>query len=235
MYEIPTSQSYYEKLLETTNLKWKEIYISPRKVFIDANLCMFQYKVLNNILIFNKLLFKFKKIPSPLCSFCNSADETSLHIFYTCNITKQLCSELQYFVSQYLYIPEINPQSALFGFFNIGNQKQKFLLINHFLLIFKHYLYMLKEHWTVCFTIFKLYLIKMKTVEQNISLYSSQKNETCRRKWRITKIFWSKYIISIFYYFLFLFLSIKDLLFIISNFIYIYIFEVVKNTLPGII
>ena len=71
MYEKPTSQSYYEKLLETTNLNWKEIYILPRKVSIDTNLCMFQYKILNNILFLNKLLFKFEKVQSPLCSFCS--------------------------------------------------------------------------------------------------------------------------------------------------------------------
>ena len=38
MYEKPTSQSYCEKLLETKNLNWKEIYILPRKVSIDSNL-----------------------------------------------------------------------------------------------------------------------------------------------------------------------------------------------------
>ena len=88
MYEKPTSQSYYEKLLETTNLNWKEIYILPRKVSIDTNFRMFQYKILNNILFLNKLLFKFEKLQSPLSSFCNSADETPLHIFYTCINTK---------------------------------------------------------------------------------------------------------------------------------------------------
>ena len=69
MYGKPTSQSYYEKLLETTNLNWKEIYILPRKVYVDTNLRMFQYKSLNNILFLNKLLFKFEKAQSPLCSF----------------------------------------------------------------------------------------------------------------------------------------------------------------------
>ena len=71
MYKEPTSQSYYEKFLETTNLNWKEIYILPRNVSIDTNLCMFQYKILNNILFLNKLLFKFEKVQSPLRSFCN--------------------------------------------------------------------------------------------------------------------------------------------------------------------
>ena len=78
MYEKPTSQSYYEKLLETTNLNWKEIYILARKVSTDTNLCMFQYKILINVLFLHKLLFKFKKLPSPLRSFCHS--ETPLHI-----------------------------------------------------------------------------------------------------------------------------------------------------------
>ena len=69
MYKKPTSQSYYEKSLETTNLNWKEIYILPRKVSIETKLRMFQYKILNNILFLKKLLFKFEKVPSPLCSF----------------------------------------------------------------------------------------------------------------------------------------------------------------------
>ena len=60
--------------------------------------------------------------------------------------------ELQYLVSQYVHIPEINPQSALFGFLNIGNQQQNFLLINHLLLIFKYYLYMSRKHGDAYFT-----------------------------------------------------------------------------------
>ena len=148
---------------------------------------MFQYKILNNILFLNKLLFKFKKVLPPLCSFCNSSDEMPLHIFYSCNITKRLWSELQYFVSQYLYIPEITPQSALFGFFNIGNQQQIFLLIYHLLLIFKHYLYMSKEDGAVCFTGLKLCLIKPKTIEQNINPCTSQQKKKFRRKWRVIR------------------------------------------------
>ena len=56
------SISYYEILLETTYLSWKEIYILPRNVSIDTNLRMFQYKILNNILFLDKLLFKFEKV-----------------------------------------------------------------------------------------------------------------------------------------------------------------------------
>ena len=123
---------------------------------------MFQYKILNNILFLNKLLFKLEKVQSPLCSFCNSEDETPLHIFCTCNVTKRLWNKLKYFVSRYLHIPEITPRSALLEFLNISNQQQNFLLINHLLLIFKHYQYMSIEHGAVCFASLRLYLIKSK-------------------------------------------------------------------------
>ena len=45
-------------------------------VTIDTKLRIFQYKILNNILCVNKMLFKFRKVESPLCSFCKAEDET---------------------------------------------------------------------------------------------------------------------------------------------------------------
>ena len=106
-----------------------------------------------------------------------------LNMSCACNITKRLWNELKYFVSQYLYTPEITPQSALLGFLNLGNKQQNFLLINHLLLIFKHYLYISRECGAICFASLKLYLIKIKTIEQNVSPCSNQKKKKCRRKW----------------------------------------------------
>ena len=122
--------------------------------------CMLQYKILNNILFLSKLLFKFKKVPSPLCSFCKPGDETLLHIFYTCNVTKRLWNKIQHFVAQNLYILKITPQITFFRFFDICNQIQNLLLINYLLLIFKHCLYTAGGNGSVCFTNLKLYLIK---------------------------------------------------------------------------
>ena len=160
MYEKPTS-----KILESTNLNWNEIYILPRKVSIDTNLHVFQYTILNSILFLNESLFKFKKVPSPLCSFCKSANETLLHFF--CNIAKRLWNELQYFVSLYLYIPEISTECPFrHSAINKSNQ----------LLVFKHYLYMSRKHGAVSFTSLKLYLIKIKAIKQNISPCRKRKN-----------------------------------------------------------
>ena len=91
----PTSQLHYEQVFQSSNLEWKEIYLLPRLVTLDSNLRIFQYKLLNNILYLNKMLFKFGKVTSPLCSFCKLEDETPLHLFYFCSKTQILWNHLQ--------------------------------------------------------------------------------------------------------------------------------------------
>ena len=47
----PTSQNYYQEIFQTTNLDWKIIYTLPRIVTLDTKFRVFQYKLLNNVLI----------------------------------------------------------------------------------------------------------------------------------------------------------------------------------------
>ena len=59
-------------------------------VTVDTKLRTFQYKILNNILFVNKMLFKLKEVGLPLCSFCKAKDETYIHLFYKCRKTSIL-------------------------------------------------------------------------------------------------------------------------------------------------
>ena len=61
----------------------------PGRVTTDTNLRMFQYKSLNNILYLNEKLFQFKIVSSPLCSFCDSENETQ-YTFFTHAIKQNL-------------------------------------------------------------------------------------------------------------------------------------------------
>ena len=61
-----------------------------RRVTIVTNLRIFQYKISNNVLYLNEKYFRFKFVSLPIFSFCNSEDETPLHLFYSCNQTKSL-------------------------------------------------------------------------------------------------------------------------------------------------
>ena len=77
---------YYQKKFNGSSLDWKNIYLLERIVTKDSKWRAFQFKLLN-VLYLNKMLFKFGKIGSPLCFFCNLKDETSYHLFCECSQT----------------------------------------------------------------------------------------------------------------------------------------------------
>ena len=54
--EKPTAQAYFEKKCQNPELAWKDIYTLPRHVKINTNICIFQYKLLHNILYLNEML-----------------------------------------------------------------------------------------------------------------------------------------------------------------------------------
>ena len=56
------SQLYFEDLFQIKDIDWKHLYLLPRRVIVDTNLRIFQYKILNNVLYLDEKLFGFKKI-----------------------------------------------------------------------------------------------------------------------------------------------------------------------------
>ena len=74
------------------------------------------------------MLFRFNKVDSPLCSYCNEEGETPLHLFNSCLKTKQLSNKLRQYFSQFISIPHSTPQSSVLGIFG-NNQHSE--LINH--------------------------------------------------------------------------------------------------------
>ena len=62
---IPAAQKKYNIAfsMRTSLLDWEKIYLLPFKTTLDTKLTKFQYKILN------KMLFKFKKVDSPLRVF----------------------------------------------------------------------------------------------------------------------------------------------------------------------
>ena len=93
----------------------------PRIVTKDSRPGVFQYKLLNNVLYLNKMLFRFGKIDSPLCSFCKMMEETLLHLFDNCTKTK-LSDQLKEFIfNETLSFPLLTAQSAILGHIDLSN------------------------------------------------------------------------------------------------------------------
>ena len=112
--ELPASQKHFCNIFPNLQVEWKEIYRLLRKISIDTNLRMFQYKILNNILYLNKQLFIFNKKDTKLCSYCRLQDKTTNHISVECTFTIKLWSDLRHYCQYSFDLPILNPQCALF-------------------------------------------------------------------------------------------------------------------------
>ena len=135
--ELPSSQKHFYYLFPNLQVEWKEIYRLLRKISIDTNLRMFQYKILNNILLYlNKQLFIFNKKDTKLCSYCRLQHETTNYIFVECTFTIKLWRDLRHYCQCSFDLPILNPQSATFGIFEID--PDLVILLNYMLLLYKY-------------------------------------------------------------------------------------------------
>ena len=108
------------------------------------------------------MLFKFRKLESPLCSFCKVQDETFIHLLYMCRKTSILWTQLQEVFRTAFDLRSISPQSFL------DDILEHKLLKNHILLIFKNYLYKTRENKHLNFNILENYLTKIRGLEANL-------------------------------------------------------------------
>ena len=55
-------------------------------------------------------------VNSELCSFCDTESETIIHLLCSCRKVKQLWSSVQKWCSKCFSLPDLSPQTAVFGF-----------------------------------------------------------------------------------------------------------------------
>ena len=133
-----TSVTYFETKFNANNLDSTKMFILPRLTTYNTYLRSFQYKILHNILFLNKKLYLSGKTKSPLCSYCNTNDETPIHLFCECNSTKYLWLQLNRYFHSDLTFPVLTPQTAILALLN--HSVSNIHLINHILLLFELYL-----------------------------------------------------------------------------------------------
>ena len=118
-----TPVTYFGTKCNANNLDWTKIFILPRLTTYNTYLRSFQYKILHNILFLNKKLYFSGITKSPLCSYCNTNDETPIHLFCECNSTKSLWLQLNRHLHSDLKFPELTPQAM----YNIAGHHMPFL------------------------------------------------------------------------------------------------------------
>ena len=115
------------------------------------------------------MLFRFRKVDFPLCSYCNEEKETLLHLFHSSLKTKQLWNKLRQYLSHFTNIPQSTSQSSRVGIF-VNNQHS--MLINHLLLIFKFYIYSARNTKQLNFDNLKITIKKIKELEKELTNFN---------------------------------------------------------------
>ena len=181
-YTTPSSQIYFENLFQEKDFEWNKIYLLPRLITVDSAYRVFHYKILRNVLFLNQKLFLFQKVNSPLCSFCNNDDETVKHLFHSCPTAIGLWNNLRNTFREHLQLPDLTPQSAIFGFLDTNHQHN--LIFNHLLLIFKFYLYKARDHKKTNIKILKDKIKNIRTIELSLARKSINKSKKYKKKWK---------------------------------------------------
>ena len=164
----PTSQKYFIELFKTDSFDWKQIYLLPCLVTLDSYSRSFQYKILNSSLYFDKKHFTFRKSTSSLCPSCKPSDETVLHQFYKCNIIEKLWNDLALFFESDFTLFDLTLQAAFLGFLNVDSKL--LLLQNHFLLLFKLYIYNSRRSESLILKTLIREIMKFKNIEEKVSV-----------------------------------------------------------------
>ena len=147
----PTAMKKYDKAFntDTSHLDWEKIYLLPFKTTLHTKLREFQYKILNRILYTNDMLFKFKKVDSPLCYFCGKELETLEHLFFCCPKVHVFWNEVAVMLNSHgITFKSLDIKDILFGFFDARNHDSGGSLLNYIVLESKYFIYRTKLNKT---------------------------------------------------------------------------------------
>jgi len=127
-------------------------------------------------------MFWMGLVGTSVCSFCQSEDETILHLYSQCHFVIDLWMQLKVYFSRGLILPDITPQSAFLGFYDIDENK---IIINQILLLFKMVIYKSREYRTCNLNKFINKVKQIKLIEDTISYKIPAKKEYNDKKWAI--------------------------------------------------
>ena len=103
----------------------------PRKSTTDSWTRVFQYRLLNNV-----LLLQLSALQNETCGITSLFPSQRFYFSSECPSTQTLWNRLQHWLYPNIKLPPLNPQNAVLGFFEVPSSSD-LTVANHILLIFK--------------------------------------------------------------------------------------------------
>lgn len=106
-------------LIQIEEQEWHTIVVNSYYMFSDSASKYFAYRLIHRLITTNVLRHKYDSTISPSCAFCNNAEESVIHLFWSCPIVKKLWKALERWVN---YIFKMNWKL----------ERNEILLLNHY-------------------------------------------------------------------------------------------------------
>ena len=169
------------ELVDVESLDWESIYLLPRICTLSTKLRNFQFKFLHRRIATNSFLFKIKLSESNLCCFCQTEQETLLHLFWECPITEAFWNSVQQFFVSVDLIPA-SQVLTLCQCLGLKGEKSA-LLFNHCLLLGRFYIYSCKYKNVRPSTIEYVNQVRCNLrIEKHVSIITGTQN-AFQQKW----------------------------------------------------
>lgn len=154
------------------DIPWKIVWSLPNKFLITNKVKEVSFKLLHRVYPVNVYIKKMLPEKDPLCSFCRILDESVDHLFWECTHIKIFWKEFSLFIRvSLLYNFSLSYKDVLFGFYHVDKVKDKYFLINLFILLAKFFIHKCKF-----LSVKPLFLIFCKDLKYYLNTISTSSN-----------------------------------------------------------
>ena len=178
--DIPTGKITWNKIYDIGESEWKAIYTFPHRVTSYPALKWFQISINNNVLVTNKLLQQMRIKNDGLCTFCQSSNESIIHLFWQCQMTQNFIKSVIAWLSTYDIDCHISEKYFILGW----QEEQSYSKVLNFIILYaKYYIYLTRcKEQPLSLLVFKYKLKFMFKVHKQIA-YTEEKHETFLKEW----------------------------------------------------
>ena len=121
----PRGKSFWNSVF--SEIVWPKAWLLPHKYCVTNKIKEVHIKILHNIYPSNAILSKFSDT-GELCNFCNSCNETTLHLFCQCVHSSRFWRDLEQFIASYCNENTVLSSQAVLIYFEHKSQNIEFMV-----------------------------------------------------------------------------------------------------------
>ena len=162
------------------DLNWTFIYSLPRICAVSTKLRNFQFKFLHRRIATNSFLFKIRISDTALCYLCKTDEETLIHLYWECSVTKSFWQSVKEFFVSIHRIPASHVLD-MYECLGFGGEEDD-VLLNHCLLLARYYIHCCKfKNVSPCIGEYVQQLKFNFEIEKQVSMVTGSENKFQQR------------------------------------------------------